>query len=1041
MKTTRSRRLLCAAVAAASLVSALFWSGGPSSAQSTFVGDYDRAFAAPNGYYIDPEEVDPAISDDVTQFFTGELLADGSIIAGGRFAQNAQESPGDFYLRRFTAAGAVDTSFGTNGLVRTNFFTSTYGGANPILSIEHPQVLKVQPDGKILFAGACHRILTNSSPPNPDVRESFGNDACVVRYNANGTLDTTFGGGTLVFTGGSLPIDAGKALFVTGTRSNGQVFGSNGFFYDMAIQPDGKIVLVGETRYFYSNGDGFGAIIVRLNPTGTLDSTFGAGGFARWTAPQGPVTGCYPARAFYGVRLQADGRIIAVGYDEVTRAQDCHTGTRFAVTRWTSGGQLETVRHVTDLANIDTFYTERATSVRFTGDGSKLLVSGSARNLSGTPAGRQKPTLARFNLSELSLDTSFGSGGIAQYSVAFDSWAASTLYIKAVQPDGKTLGTDNTPTNGNVVRLNADGSPDLSFGNLGMNGSPGAGGRLRLLVTTYNGLTPLLEAGHILVRPNGRFNLLGHGAAHSGQGILRAAVSQNIAGNTQPGGDVIVQTAAGDARVTFSQVTAGGETIFTPINSASAGAPPAGYTILTDAPAYDITTTAQFTPPVTVCLTVSSVSDQTTFARVRVLHGEGGQLVDRTILAPDSPAPDFASRRVCARVQTLSPFVAALAPAAPTVQFSAAGSAVSESDPRANVTVTRTGDTSGAATVDYRTEDADTFTVGCADAAGAAGSAYARCDFATSVGTLHFAAGETTKTVTVPIIDDAHVEGPQTFQLRLSNASGATLGSFATATVTITDNDTGAAPNPAQGPPHEFFVRQQYLDFLSREPDAGGFQAWLGVLNNCPNANTGPEVQSGCDRIFVSGEGFFRSVEFSLKGAYVFRFYKVAFNRLPEYTEIVADMSFVAGATEQEVFQRRAELAARFTQRAEFQSAFSVMTNEQYVAALLGRYNLTQVTTRDPASPDTGAKQVLTAAQLAALPRDRALRAIADSDEVTAREFNNAFVAMQYYGYLRRKPEPSGYAAWLVVLQSGDVRAMVNGFLNSQEYRLRFGQP
>jgi Domain of unknown function (DUF4214) len=53
----------------------------------------------------------------------------------------------------------------------------------------------------------------------------------------------------------------------------------------------------------------------------------------------------------------------------------------------------------------------------------------------------------------------------------------------------------------------------------------------------------------------------------------------------------------------------------------------------------------------------------------------------------------------------------------------------------------------------------------------------------------------------------------------------------------------------------------------------------------------------------------------------------------------------------------------------------------------------------------------------------------------------NAFVGMQYYGYLRRKPEPTGLQAWLRVLQGGDIRTMVNGFLNSQEYRLRFGRP
>jgi len=63
--------------------------------------------------------------------------------------------------------------------------------------------------------------------------------------------------------------------------------------------------------------------------------------------------------------------------------------------------------------------------------------------------------------------------------------------------------------------------------------------------------------------------------------------------------------------------------------------------------------------------------------------------------------------------------------------------------------------------------------------------------------------------------------------------------------------------------------------------------------------------------------------------------------------------------------------------------------------------------------------------------------------EVDRAEFNGAFVAMQYYGYLRRTPEEEGYQAWLRYLNANptDFRTMVNGFMNSPEYRLRFGQP
>ena len=384
-----------------------------------------------------------------------------------------------------------------------------------------------------------------------------------------------------------------------------------------------------------------------------------------------------------------------------------------------------------------------------------------------------------------------------------------------------------------------------------------------------------------------------------------------------------------------------------------------------------------------------------------------------------------------------------------SLQFSAAAYSVSEGDGRAAVTVTRTGDTNGAATVDYRTTDTDTFTVGCADAVNNAGGAYARCDFATTIGKLSFAAGEIDKTITVPLINDGHVEGAETFQLQLSNVpgTGTTLGAQNVAVVTINDNDAVGAPNPiiTQSPEdYPFFVRQQYLDFLSREPEPG--EPWTAVLNRCPNINTPPSAVTDCDRLAVSG-AFFRSPENSLKGFYAFRLYKVAFARLPEYREIVSDMSFVAGQTAEEVYARKAELATLLTEKAEFKATYGGMNAAQYVAALMGRYGLPQVTTPDPGQPDTGGKVTLTSTELTnrlnnnTMTRAQVLRAVADSDAVGASEYNNAFVGMQYYGYLRRKPDDAGFQAWLQVLQSGDVRTMVDGFLNSMEYKLRFGQP
>ena len=378
------------------------------------------------------------------------------------------------------------------------------------------------------------------------------------------------------------------------------------------------------------------------------------------------------------------------------------------------------------------------------------------------------------------------------------------------------------------------------------------------------------------------------------------------------------------------------------------------------------------------------------------------------------------------------------------LQFSSAGYSFDEGGNSAAITVTRSGDTSGSATVAFATVD-DPAAVPCSTING---TAYARCDYATTLDTLTFAPGVTSRTINIPLINDVYVEGAETVQLRLTNPTGAALGAQATATLTITDNDAGPAANPVFSSP--FFVRMQYLDFLSREPDAGGFNAYLNLLNGCPDVNNvDPNAPSAaCDRITVSA-AFFGSQEFQLKGFFVFRFYRAAFNRLPVYTEIVADMRNVTGTTAQEVFTKKAAFTAAFTQRQEFANAYGAMTSAQYVAALLGRYGLAQIICPDPAQPDGTTKVTLTNADLVnrlnagTLTRAQVLRAVADSDQVAAAEFNRAFVGMQYYGYLRRTPDAPGFNAWLNYLTAhpDDFRTMVNGFMNSQEYRLRFGQP
>lgn len=148
-----------------------------------------------------------------------------------------------------------------------------------------------------------------------------------------------------------------------------------------------------------------------------------------------------------------------------------------------------------------------------------------------------------------------------------------------------------------------------------------------------------------------------------------------------------------------------------------------------------------------------------------------------------------------------------------------------------------------------------------------------------------------------------------------------------------------------------------------------------------------------------------------------------------------------------EVFQKKATFANAFVQRTEFGNLYTSQSDAAFVSALMARYGLTEITTSDPANPDGTNKVRMTTSDLtsqlqsATLTRAQVLRAIADSDEILNLEFNKAFVAMQYYGYLRRTPEDAGYNAWLNYINAHptDSRTMVNGFMNSVEYRLRFG--
>ena len=223
----------------------------------------------------------------------------------------------------------------------------------------------------------------------------------------------------------------------------------------------------------------------------------------------------------------------------------------------------------------------------------------------------------------------------------------------------------------------------------------------------------------------------------------------------------------------------------------------------------------------------------------------------------------------------------------------------------------------------------------------------------------------------------------------------------------------------------EFFVRQQYLDFLGREPDPPGFNGWVNTLRNC-----GPGDAS-CDRIHVS-ESFFRSAEFQERGYFVYRFYSTAFGRKPDYGEFTPDLARVSGfLTNGQLEAAKTAFANDFMTRPAFSAQYRSLNNSAYVDALI---NTAQVSL-------TNRQALIDGLNAGTLTRGAVLRQIAESVEVYQKYYNQAFVVMEYFGYLRRDPDGL-YANWIQVLDANpaDSRHMVDGFVNSLEYRNRFAQ-
>lgn len=352
-----------------------------------------------------PGDLDPSFDADgkVLTHFDGfeeasSLVAqpDGKIVAAGT-AFTRRGGRGRFALARYLPDGQLDRGFGRKGLVRTGF-------AGRSVSIA---ALAIQIDTKLVAAGSSASADGNSL------------DFVVARYNPDGSLDPSFG------SGGQLLTDLGS--FDSATA--------------LAVQPDGKIVVAGESIAAGS----LDFALVRYNPDGTLDAGFGSGG--RVLTDFGGVD------AAKALVLLADGKLVAAGSSNSDIAVARYNPDGSLDPSFGSGGQV-----LTDLGSPD-----QANALALQPDG-KIVVA-------GTTAGFSDFALVRYN-PDGSLDAGFGSGGSVVTNIGSID-AASAL---ALQPDGKLVvagisaGSSSVVPRGRLalLRYNADGTLDPTFGTAGI---------------------------------------------------------------------------------------------------------------------------------------------------------------------------------------------------------------------------------------------------------------------------------------------------------------------------------------------------------------------------------------------------------------------------------------------------------------------------------------------------------------------------------------------------------------------------------------------
>ena len=337
-----------------------------------------------------------------------KVQQDGKILAAGHYYNGSNE---DFVLIRYNTDGSLDNNFGTNGIVATQV------GA----SYDYAYSMAIQNDGKIILAGSGFQ--TND-------------DYALVRYNSDGIIDNSFGINGKVFTQVGTSTDVAKSVL---------------------LQDDGKIIAAG---YSY-NGANYDFSIARYDTNGFLDESFGTIGR---TITNIGITNDYA----YSAAIKSDGKIVLAGYSYNKNDYD------IAIVQYKSDGIIDSSFGTNGIVTTPVgSANDYAYSIAIQNNGNILAAGYSEASMIFNSTGKftapNKPsagiehnsTLVSYN-PDGTLDESFANSGIALSQVG-ESY--TSLSSAAIQSSGKILvaGSFTSPNSLGIARFNSDGTIDNTF--------------------------------------------------------------------------------------------------------------------------------------------------------------------------------------------------------------------------------------------------------------------------------------------------------------------------------------------------------------------------------------------------------------------------------------------------------------------------------------------------------------------------------------------------------------------------------------------------